>query len=168
MLRRVLEQGGKFHSPMHQKFKGIIDVLNLSFIYTVSCHCLCRYGCVNKLLVGNPWCGYIVHWGLRSHHSQVSSHFVRKKGGFYEVIALPSRQGEHFSSTQQQGDIPSADLVGYKAMCHSALPLSSTYIVLLTFSLSLFFLSHTPTLAPHLFPSAISLCPELSQNLLQV
>lgn len=38
MLRRVLEQGGKAHSSMHQKFKGIIYALNLSHICL--CHCL--------------------------------------------------------------------------------------------------------------------------------
>lgn len=37
MLRKVLEQGGKSHSFVHQKFKGTIYALNLSYICLYHC-----------------------------------------------------------------------------------------------------------------------------------
>ena len=99
---------------------------------------------MNELLVGNPGCGYTVHWGLCSHHSHTSSHFVWNRRSFCEVIALPLRQGKHFTFTQQPGHVLSAEyLAGCKAMSHFSLPPSPTYILVPTFSLSLS-LTHIP------------------------
>lgn len=38
MLRRVLEQGGKSHSSVHQKIKGITYALNLHYMCLYQCH----------------------------------------------------------------------------------------------------------------------------------
>ena len=166
MLRRVLKQGGKSHSSMHQKFKGIIYALNFS--YTCLYHHLkfmtIWIYCILSLPLRAAWmscwcitpgCGHTVYWGLCSHQSHLSSHFMCNRRSFCEVIAFPSRQGKHFTFTQDFCRVLSG-------LC----PISPCHLHQPVFSSPLFSsLTHTSTLALHLLPSAISMWPELLQNL---
>lgn len=73
---------------IHQKLKGTIYALIFSYICLYHCFklmtiwvscvlpCLDRYGCMNKLLVADPGGGHRVPWGLCSHPSHTSPHFV--------------------------------------------------------------------------------------------
>lgn len=148
----------------HQQFKGPIYALNFSYI----CHCIKLMTVrVSRVLPqprmscsGWPWGGTECpgDFAVTPH---VSAHSVWGRRSFCEIIVLPLRQDIHLPIYPRAGANPFCRVLSRMENCPT-LPLSSISILHFCF-LSL---THILSLAPHLFPSAVSQCPELLQNLL--